>query len=117
MRSVEWKGLTQHHLLLLTTPRHQQALAERDVAFEDIMEHPERELAALAQTLGLEDKVCPCIALALSAGSRHRSTQRNCQTGGPSDSSKQGLQRMSTLATDPALGQLHFHAPAALFLR
>ena len=43
-------------------PTDLQALADRDVAFEAIMEHPERELVALAHTLGLEAKVPPCTA-------------------------------------------------------
>ena len=34
-----------------------QAVAEHDVAFEDIVSAPERELAALAGTLGLVGKV------------------------------------------------------------
>lgn len=39
-------------------PRRQE-LAQRDVAFEDVMADPARELAALAAVLGLSEKVPP----------------------------------------------------------
>ena len=98
-------GISRNHMLLLTTCRHLQALAERDVAFENIMEHPERELAALVQTLGLADKVRPCMTVAFSAGSKHwRSQEIQMLMWLTIELSEQELLRMSTLAADPARG-------------
>ena len=62
------------------------------------MEHPERELTALAQLLGLTEKVRPCMPGAFSPGSRYWNEQSHGNVA-PVDqsSSKQELQCMSTL--------------------